>query len=318
MAGRSGDDRRSGRVAAQAAACSSVLLDQASAKAATTAGSNCVPAQRSSSARASPGVHARAVGAVGDHRVEGVADGDDARAERDLLAGEAVGVAARRPSARGWSARARRPGASAGRGGDDPLADERVAAHELPLVVVERRRACRGSRRGSRPCRRRAARRRGGRGRSRSSSSPSAPRDGLGELGDAAEVLAELGVALGERAQQHVAGSGCAPSVRPPCLWAYMRWSAMRSASPASVASRGQRDDAVRAADREALAVLGERRGGSRDDRLGELGAGVEQHAELVAAHPVGAAARRRRAREVARRGAASSASPAGWPKVSL
>ena len=35
----------------------------------------------------------RAVEAVGRHRVEGVGDEDDARAERDLLAGEAVGVA---------------------------------------------------------------------------------------------------------------------------------------------------------------------------------------------------------------------------------
>ena len=35
----------------------------------------------------------RAVGAVGDHGVVGVADGDDAGAERDVVAGEAVGVA---------------------------------------------------------------------------------------------------------------------------------------------------------------------------------------------------------------------------------
>ena len=54
----------------------------------------------------------RAVGARLAHRAEGVADRDDPRAERDLVAGQAVGVAARRPSARGSRARARRPRAA--------------------------------------------------------------------------------------------------------------------------------------------------------------------------------------------------------------
>ena len=93
----------------------------------TTAGSNCVPAQRRSSASASSGVHAGAVRAVLRHRVERVADRDDPRAERDLLAAEPVRVAARRPSARGWSGPSRRPGASAGAAADDALADQRVA-----------------------------------------------------------------------------------------------------------------------------------------------------------------------------------------------
>ena len=36
----------------------------------------------------------RAVGTLGEHRVEGITDRDDPRAERDLLACEAIGVAA--------------------------------------------------------------------------------------------------------------------------------------------------------------------------------------------------------------------------------
>ena len=52
-----------------------------------------------------------------------------------------------------------------------------------------------------------------------------------------------------------------------------------------------EHDRAERTGDAEALAVLGERAGGATDDRLGDLVAGREQRAELVAAHPVGAAA---------------------------
>ncbi len=66
--------------------------------ASTTAGSNCEPAQRRSSVSAACDVHPRAVRAVLGHRVEGVADGDDPRAERDRLAAEAVGVAAAVPA----------------------------------------------------------------------------------------------------------------------------------------------------------------------------------------------------------------------------
>ena len=61
-----------------------------------------------------------AVDAVGHHRVEGVADGDDAGAERDVLAGEAVGVAGAVPALvagahdapRPAAARAPRPGSA--------------------------------------------------------------------------------------------------------------------------------------------------------------------------------------------------------------
>ena len=45
------------------------------------------------------------------------------------------------PSKRSWLERTRLGGrCQRGRGGDDALADHRVAAHELPLVVVERAR----------------------------------------------------------------------------------------------------------------------------------------------------------------------------------
>ena len=48
---------------------------------------------------------APAVGPVGRHRVERVADEDDARLERNLLARQPVGIAARRRSARGSGGR---------------------------------------------------------------------------------------------------------------------------------------------------------------------------------------------------------------------
>ncbi len=113
------------------------LSRAATSKAATTCGSNCVPAQRCSSCERRLRIHPRAVGAVLRHRVVGVADGDDPRAERDLLAGERVGVARAVPALVA-GADHRRDRREARRGGDDALADQRVAAHELPLVVVER------------------------------------------------------------------------------------------------------------------------------------------------------------------------------------
>lgn len=44
------------------------------------------------------GTHGAAVRAIGCHRVVGVADGDDPRAEWDVLAGELIGVAAAVPA----------------------------------------------------------------------------------------------------------------------------------------------------------------------------------------------------------------------------
>ena len=73
---------------------------------------------------ASASRHRRAIRAVGDHGVVGVADGDDAGAERDVVAGEAVGVAgAVEPLVRG--AHERRRGGEGGSAGEDPLADDR-------------------------------------------------------------------------------------------------------------------------------------------------------------------------------------------------
>ena len=59
--------------------------------AATTSPSNWRPAPRRSSARAASSGSARAVGAVGGHRLVGVGDREDARLERDLLARQARG-----------------------------------------------------------------------------------------------------------------------------------------------------------------------------------------------------------------------------------
>ena len=63
----------------------------------TTVGSNCVPARRISSLRASSGDRASRYGRLGGHRDVGVARAHDARRERDLLAGETVGIAAAVP-----------------------------------------------------------------------------------------------------------------------------------------------------------------------------------------------------------------------------
>ena len=77
-----------------------------------------------------------AVRAVGDERVVGVAGQDDACRERDRLAGEAVGVAAAVP-ALVLVADGGRDVAEPRQRAQDALADDRVLAHELPLVVVE-------------------------------------------------------------------------------------------------------------------------------------------------------------------------------------
>ena len=68
-------------------------------RASTTSGSNCVPALvRSSSAAVRGRERGAAIAAVGGHGLVGVADGDDARAEGDLGALEAVRVAGAVPS----------------------------------------------------------------------------------------------------------------------------------------------------------------------------------------------------------------------------
>ena len=94
-------------------------------------------------------------------------------------------------------------GAEGRRGGDDALADEGVAAHEGPLVVVERAGLVED---------------RVGDGHlahvvqlgghahvvERLAFEAEVAADGLGELGHAAEMALEAGMALGKGAQQHV------------------------------------------------------------------------------------------------------------------
>ena len=85
------------------------------------------------------GAHRLAVAAVGGHRLEGVAHEHDPRGERDRLARELVGVAVA-VHALVRRAHDRRHALERGRGLQDALADDRVAAHELPLGVVQRAR----------------------------------------------------------------------------------------------------------------------------------------------------------------------------------
>ena len=82
--------------------------------------------------------------------------------------------------------------------------------------------------------------------------------DGVGQLGDAVEVVAELRMALGEHADQHVAGLALGDRARV-LLCAYMRWSASRSASVGVVASLGIATPPMRARDRRSLALLAQR-----------------------------------------------------------
>ncbi len=81
--------------------------------------------------------HRRAVGAVGRHRVVGVAGEEDAGAERDRLAGEAVGVAAAVPALVGGADDRPDRGEELDRP-DDPLADDRVLLDLVPLLVGQR------------------------------------------------------------------------------------------------------------------------------------------------------------------------------------
>ena len=76
------------------------------------------------------------VRAVGYERVPGVAGEHDARGERDLLAGDAVRVAAAVPALVLVADRVRHRG-EAGQRPQDALADDGVLAHQLPLLGVE-------------------------------------------------------------------------------------------------------------------------------------------------------------------------------------
>src|ERR1700689_3467563 len=82
--------------------------------------------------------HRVLVGAIVEHRAKGVADRDDAGAERDLLAGQAVRVTLAVPAlVAGAHERADPCQRRAGRG-DDLLAHHGVLLHERPLAFAER------------------------------------------------------------------------------------------------------------------------------------------------------------------------------------
>jgi hypothetical protein len=76
------------------------------------------------------------VGAVGGHRVVGVADEDDPRAERNLFAGEALGIAAP-VEALVLVAHERQDVAQELDRGQDALAHDGVALDDGPLLVGE-------------------------------------------------------------------------------------------------------------------------------------------------------------------------------------
>ena len=152
---------------------------------------------------------------------------------------------------------------------------------------------------------RRAPRRRG------PSRAPTAPASSA----TPSRCVAEVRVALGERLQQHVACSGGRRSARPRCLCAYMRWSASRSASARSRPRAGAAT--VPYARRDRRSPRRARRAPRRRRARRARGASRvgDEHAELVAAQPVGARRAPRPPRQRGRPSRISSASPAGWPK---
>ena len=106
-----------------------------------SAGSNCVPAQRRSSCSAVLDAARGRVRAHLRHRRERVGHGDDARLDRDREA-----ASARRdspsPSKCSWWWRIARPGGvQCGDALDDLLTELGVAAHDRPLLLVQRRSA---------------------------------------------------------------------------------------------------------------------------------------------------------------------------------
>ena len=138
----------------------------------------------------------------------------------------------------------------------------------------------------------------------------------LGQAGHVLLVRGELRIALGERSHEHVPAlaTGRRPAgvlLRihalvgdPECFRGILRL-------------EREEDRAVRAADREAFAVLGERLGRAGHHGREHLVARLEEGTELVASHPVGGpAAVQVVTRLLPRR--TRRASPAGWPKVSL
>ena len=126
-AARSGSTRPA-RVAARRS-------DHASSAAATTCGSSWCPASAPQPALGLGAGQRLAVRAVGRHHVPRVAGEDDARRQRDVLAGQPVRIARRRPSARGRAHGARRPAGTGCRAGcaRRPRVWSRTSAHSSSL-----------------------------------------------------------------------------------------------------------------------------------------------------------------------------------------
>ena len=170
----------------------------------------------------------------------------------------------RRPSARGWADDAATP-ANSGAARDDALADDRVLAHVLPLLVGERARGlCRiasGIAILPMSCSSAARANLEPLGLVEAELAP----DRADEIGDVLDVIVQLAVCSASAAQQHL-------------VTTVGRWSGGRRACSRTCAGRRgaarrpgrfrglrERDDAVRAADLEAAAGLAQRfRGGGR------------------------------------------------------
>ena len=293
-------------------AASGAHAARSATKASTTAGANWVPACRRSSASAAASGMPRPVGAVRGHGGEGVADEDDLGAERDAVAREAVRVAAAVPALVAGADEL--PDAhQRGRGLHDPLADQRVAAHERPLLLVERPALVQdGLRQGDLA---HVVQLGGGHHAVDGVVvEAEAAGDGAGHHADLLPVAAEVRVPLVERAAQH-AGRLHAGRDAPAVL--------LRVEAPVGDAERlggvravlGQQGVTAGGADLEALAPLHERGARDLDERRCGSRPAPRARARRTRRRPCG---RRNRARPRAacRRAPsrASSASPAGCP----
>jgi hypothetical protein len=146
--------------------------------------------------------HGRAVRAVRGHRVVGVAGEDDAAAERDLLAGEPVGVAGA-VEALVLVADDARHAAHAGDGAQDALADDRVLAHDVPLLAGQRARLVQDP--VGHPDLADVVQQRGvADALDLDLVEPEGARDGLGHLDDEGGVLARVAVALDQGGGQRL------------------------------------------------------------------------------------------------------------------
>ena len=160
------------------------------------------------------------------------------------VAAQAVGVAG---AVEVLVARAHEPGDVAqGRGAlEDALADERVTAHELPLVRVERAALARGCGRGSRACRRRAAARRGGPRRRRSSLSPRRRATQDASSCDALAVPVQRAIALLDGEHERLGDLAARPDAAPGLVLVHADvGAAQRVARRGGLA--GEQHDAVR------------------------------------------------------------------------